>query len=278
MELSIIIPTIRSTKNLNKLIRDIQVNIYDIKYEIIIIYQGVSGNIFSKNKKIKFIRTAKTGLSYAKNLGLKYAKYKICAFLDDDIKINKNYLKTGLNFFRNKTRVNLLFGKIKINNKDFTYHYPKRTSRVNYSNFLCCLASAMWINKRNKNIDNLFDKNFGLGSKYGSGEETDLVLRYLKNKKQIYFFSKNPIQHPPENDLSLNKIFMKYIKYGVGNGAIYRKNFKRSFFLIFIFFKSIIQSLILFLFYFIIFNFKKSFKYIALMLGKIKGFCIYGKS
>ena len=190
MELSIIIPTIRSTKNLNKLIRDIQINIYDIKYEIIIIYQGVSGNIFFKNKKTKVIRTAKTGLSFAKNLGLKYAKYKICVFLDDDIKINHNYLKTGLNFFKNKIRLNLLFGKIKINNKDFTHHYPKKTSKVNYSNFLCCLASAMWINKKNKKLNNLFDKNFGLGGKYGSGEETDVVLRYLRKEKKFIFLIK----------------------------------------------------------------------------------------
>ena len=67
----------------------------------------------------------------------------------------------------------------------------------------------MWINFKNGK-KSYFDTNFGLGSLYGSGEETDFIFSALEKKKNIQYSSTTTIYHP--NSLSIEKNNLKFLQ------------------------------------------------------------------
>ena len=272
MEISIVIPTIRPILNLKKLI-NIILNNNKIKIEIIIIHQGIRGKeIYFKDKRVKQINIHKKNLSHAKNFGIKNSKYKIITFLDDDVLINNNYLLFGIKMILKKN-VSLLFGSIVTkNNNKISLNLLNKETLINYSNFLSCIASSMWINSKKYILrKKFFDQRFGLGSMYGSGEETDYVLNSLMENRKILFTPNLKVIHPNWVKRP-NEIW----KYAVGNGAIHKKflNKKKLLFLR-IFIKSLIISMILFVFFSLLLNKNKSNKYIIFFFGRILGFIKY---
>jgi glycosyltransferase involved in cell wall biosynthesis len=272
MEISIIIPTIKPILNLRELIKII-LDTNKTKIEIIIVHQGVKGkeNIF-KDKRVKQINIYKKSLSYAKNVGIKSSKYKIITFIDDDVLINNNYLLSGAKIILKNKNISLLFGSIYTNDKQkLSLNLLNKDAYIDYSNFLTCIASSMWINNKKYILKKkFFDNNFGLGAKYGSGEETDYVLNALLEDRKILFTPNLKVFHP--TDIKSSK---EYMKYAIGNGAVYKKFLRRNLLFFKIFIKSILISMILIVFYGIMLNKKKSGKYIVFLIGRMSGFIKY---
>jgi hypothetical protein len=63
-----------------------------------------------------------------------------------------------------------------------------------------------------------FDEQLGIGAKFGSGEESDLLLFLLKNRHRGHYHVNDYIYHPAKEE-SASKAF----SYGKGFGAIYKK-------------------------------------------------------
>lgn len=274
MSISIIIPTTRPVWKLNKLIN--QILIQENKIEIIIVHQGLKNNTnLINDKRIKLINIFKKNLSIAKNIGIQKAKYQAIAIMDDDITLSKKYLSIGKNTMNRKKKFSLIFGSIHTkNNKKLSYNMLSKDSKINYSNFLSCLASSMWINKNKfRYKKKLFDEKFGLGGKYGSGEETDLILNTLNEKKYIFYKYNLKIYHP-----DISKKNKEYLNYAIGNGAIYRKfSDKKKLLSYILFLKSIIFSFLLMSFNIMFLNKDRTYKYLYFLIGRIIGFLKYRK-
>ena len=67
---------------------------------------------------------------------------------------------------------------------------------------------------------NRFDANFGAGSYWGSGEETDFCWKAFFAKKEMEFFPELIVYHVPPFQESVKTGFKKSFKYGVGKGAL----------------------------------------------------------
>lgn len=65
-----------------------------------------------------------------------------------------------------------------------------------------------------------FDGNFGAGSYWGSGEETDFCWKAFFSKKKMEFFPDLIVYHVPPFQESIKKGFKKSFNYGVGKGAL----------------------------------------------------------
>ena len=189
--IDVIICTNKKLLVLKKLIKQIFANKGNFLINVIIIHQSNSVNLFPnflRNKNIIYKNIKKQNLSIAKNIGLKFAKSNNISFLDDDVSIKNNYFLECINFYKNK-KCDLLFSKIiqKKSLKPLSKNMGNRDIKINFLNSSCCLSSSMWIFLKNKKKF-FFDEKFGLGAKYGSGEETDYIFKNLKKKKHDLLF------------------------------------------------------------------------------------------
>ena len=279
--IDIVICTNKQLVVLKKLIKQIFTQKGNFLIKVIIIHQSNSINLFPdflRNKNIIYKNIRKQNLSIAKNIGLKLAKSNNISFLDDDVLIKNNYFVNCIKFYKTK-KCDLMFSKIiqKKSFKPLSKNMGNNDKKINFFNSSCCLSSSMWIFLKNKK-KLFFDEKFGLGAKYGSGEETDFIFKYLKKDKAVYYSGKSLIYHPEEfsDQNNLSKISDKFYSYGIGQGALYKKNIdfsKRI--LIYLFIISLFKSFIAILVY--IFFLKKNniVKYYSLFKGKIFGYLNY---
>ncbi len=279
--IDIIICTNKQLVVIKKLIEQIFTQKGNFLIKIIIIHQSNSINLFPvflRNKNIIYKNIKKQNLSIAKNIGLKLAKSNTIYFLDDDVSINNNYFIDCAKFYKSKN-CDLMFSKIiqKKTLKPLSQNMGKNNKKINFFNLSCCLSSSMCIFLKNQK-KLFFDERFGLGAKYGSGEETDYIFKHLKREKVVYYSSKASIYHPEEfsDQNNFSEIYDKFYSYGIGQGALYKKNINISkMILVYLFFISLFRSFIAILIY--IFFFKKNniVKYYSLFRGKIFGFFNY---
>ena len=280
-EIDVVISTNKDLFGLETLINQIKNQSGKFEVNIIIIHQYEKVENLPKfliDNKILYKNLAEQNLSNAKNEGIKLSKSKIMTFIDDDVSISQDYFLSSWEFI-NKNSCDLMFCRInKINsNLPLSRNMKDKNKKINYFNSSCCLSSSMWINKKdNENL--YFDKNIGLGAKFGSGDETDFIFSSLNLKKQIYYNSKVSMYHP-EEFIGLNnskEIYSKFFSYGMGQGAIYKKHYNRKKFLcIYLYFLSLIKSILGVFLYLFFFKLKNIIKYFALFYGKIVGFNNY---
>lgn len=94
-----------------------------------------------------------------------------------------------------------------------------------------------------------FDEKFGIGSFWGSGEDTDLCWNAYFNKHEMEFFPELMVYHIPPSNESLKGGTKKAFYYGVGKGALVykwlvkRKKLKVIYELIEMFIVPIIQAI-----------------------------------
>jgi GT2 family glycosyltransferase len=65
-----------------------------------------------------------------------------------------------------------------------------------------------------------FDENFGVGSYWGSSEETDFCWKAFFEKIEMEFFQELKVYHVPPFNESLKTGFLKSYNYGIGKGAL----------------------------------------------------------
>ena len=145
-------------------------------------------------------------------------------------------------------------------------------TKVNFINLKKCLASAM-IFKNKKKFR--FDERFGLGAKYPSSEETDVIFNSLINQKsKIIYNPKICLYHP--NDELLNKdtvrIKKKFFSYGIGTGAVYAKYLKNNYFFFILYLFELFKSFVGLSIGILKFNKFLVLKHLNLLNGKFFGF------
>jgi len=284
--LSIVIPTINNPLHLTKLLNSIeaQSKILNKKAEVLIILQKfpVTHKLLFNRKfitKIRIINLRRASLSLAKNKGIEVAKSKIVCFLDDDVEIDKNYIKNILDFFYKNKKAELLFGSIKIKNanKYYSRYMNNLFSQINYFNIKKCLGSAM-IYKKTLNNKCYFDEKFGIGALYPSSEETDFVLNnLLANRVPAFYEPRIVIFHKNDEFLfgNLKNIKNKFLSYGLGSGALWAKYSSKNVFFILFFIYELLKSFVGIIIGVITINKKIYYKHGSLLHGKIKGFFKY---
>lgn len=279
--IDIIICTNKKLLVLEKLIHQIFSQKGNFLIKVIIIHQSSSIILlpnFLRDKNIIYKNIKKNNLSAAKNVGLKLTNSDHITFLDDDVLINNNYFLYCEKFYKNK-KCDLMFSKIiqKKSLKPLSKNMGDNDVKINYLNSNCCLSSSMWIFLKNRKKI-FFDERFGLGAKYGSGEETDYIFNHLKKNKLVYYSCRSSIYHPDEfsGQKNLTEIKNKFYSYGTGQGALYKKNIDVSKITsIYLFMISLIKSFIAIIIYIILFRKNNIVKYYSLFKGKIFGFINY---
>ncbi len=247
-------------------------------YELIIVCQDEKGYLDSfKEKYLDYpisVFYSKSGLSLARNIGLKKAKGDYISFPDDDCVYTEQLIENIILFFNSRSEVEIL----SINCFDLTDSYKlpfvniKEPKYLTYREIMKGVSSISIFHKKNEDI--LFDVDFGLGAKYQSSEEIDYVLRLMHNGYKLYFSDKYRVLHPDSRLMDYNKKKKRIRTYAVGHGAYFKKNMKLLGIIIIIE-MVFLRPLLGVLYYGSIFKFELAALSYLTLLYRVKGFFKY---
>ncbi|MBJ8111775.1 glycosyltransferase family 2 protein [Bacillus cereus group sp. N6] len=252
---------------------------YDLgKIQIIIVDQNDSEEINLekivlqyKNMDILHIKSNKKGLSHNRNLGLQYAEGEYIAFPDDDCEYYIDTLNEVELTFKNHVNSNLVLGRIidKAEN-DVIRKWPKSSMKINEKNFFTKVSSITMFYKNTLDLYK-FNEKLGVGTYFGSCEDTDIVYRYTKNSHVEY----NPnikVYHPhPSKELSMDKVK----SYALGFGGFIKSNL--DFYTAILFIKVICYHFLKLIGAIVTFNREKLRRSWNSVYFRIKGFLEYKK-
>jgi GT2 family glycosyltransferase len=146
-------------------------------------------------------------------------------FCDDDGYACDDYSETLQNLINKFPDFEIFAGSIirEDTNEYYSLRHKKGGSLNKFRNTKNLMGSNFVIKASTFNGLERFDKNFGVGSYWGSSEETDLCWKAFFNKVPMEFFPQLKVYHIPPFNESINKGFIKAFKYGVGKGAMVYK-------------------------------------------------------
>ena len=233
MKFSFIIGTLNRANELKYCLESLFKQNYD-NYEIIIIDQS-NNDLTEKliqsynNQKIIYSHVTFKGLSRARNAAIALSTGDYICLTDDDACYSENYLSTLKKHFETHQN-SIVTGYMwdGVNKKDFIDYTKIQEGKALSTRQIIrwCPSPGISFPKSLCELIGGFDEDFGVGAKYGAGEETDYLLRAKVQNYQVLYCSDVKVIHPHENaviavDQSAEN--RKVQSYPFGIGAMYKK-------------------------------------------------------
>lgn len=182
---------------------------------------------FQDKFSIHLIRTAERGLSKARNRGIKIAEGDIIAFPDDDCWYPPDTLEKVAFFFENHKEDGITGIPLSPEGRVLVNGFETKKCKVNMKNvWKAGISTAIFLKNRVVKTVGFYDESLGVGSgtPYGSGEETDYLIRALKMGFAITYDPSIKIIHPDkEKEINEAQIISGF-SYGAGMGYVLKKH------------------------------------------------------
>jgi glycosyltransferase involved in cell wall biosynthesis len=183
-------------------------------------------NEFRGTLPIRHTRSER-GLSRARNHGLPLATGSLVAFPDDDCVYPGGLLEWVVNWFESNVEYDILAAGVKdAAGVASGNRWPQNACDIRPINaFRTTFSSSLFL-WTNLAKTARFDPQLGVGSgtPYGSGEETDYVLRLLRTRARGRFDRTRYIIHPRRDMLSGSGSVARAESYGFGMGHLLRRH------------------------------------------------------
>lgn len=177
---------------------------------------------YSPHFQIQYIKADKPGLSHARNIGLKHICGDIIAFPDDDCEYPLDLLSSVHHFFINNRDYDILsVSQLDTQTRKKVSWFLSQPCILNEQNMLKAGTSISIFIQIKDNLLN-FDEQFGVGSLFGSAEETDYIFRFLQLGRKGYYDPHLGVYHQERNlnNMSLEEAY----RYSLGLGAYLKKH------------------------------------------------------
>jgi glycosyltransferase involved in cell wall biosynthesis len=138
--------------------------------------------LYRGSLKLRHIRAKKGGHARANNIGLQYANGELIAFPDDDCWYAADLLERVERMFREHPEIGGFSGR------EVTGRWDSRPGRLNMLNLWKRHISFALFYRRSLIEGLRFDETLGIGAgtRWGSGEETDYLIRAMKRGSAVY--------------------------------------------------------------------------------------------
>ena len=237
MKVSLILSTKGRLEEINKFIRSLAQQGYDY-LELIVVDQNEDDRLGAilkqSNLPFPIIRLlSKSGLSHGRNVGMASATGDIVAFPDDDCWYPDGLLARVVSEFQNRPLVDGLTGRSEDGRGQASGgSFSRRQSQVNLKNvWKKGISYTIFLRSKVCAAVGPFDEALGVGARtrFGSGEETDYLIRTIKLGFNIQYLPDLVVFHP-NPILYSRKHRNKAFRYGVGMGRVLSKHrYKLSF-------------------------------------------------
>jgi glycosyltransferase involved in cell wall biosynthesis len=221
---SLITATLGRSAELVPLLESLSVQTHTA-FDLVIVDQNTDDRVtrviepYRASLKINRIKNDRRGLSRNRNLGLDHIHGDVVAFPDDDCEYDVDTLKKAAAFFEENPDHTFYACNIKEKDgKRSVFNGPRGNHPITVFNctFTACSATLFI---RSASLGNFrFDEQLGVGARYGSGEETDLLYFLFKRRNRGSYFGETYIYHPYKDE---NSERVSY--YASGFGAVYHK-------------------------------------------------------
>ena len=234
---SIIICTLGDNiANLKRCLGSIQNQSY-CSFDVFIIDQGKADLSLLLSQfafQTYYIKMEKKGLCLGFNIGMNKSSADYLVFLDDDAFAKNNYLEVAYEILQ-ATKVECLGGVV----LDLKTNKPiARSIKANRSFYLKFDDYNQWncsatIMKRAVLVSlGGFDEDLGVGGKWPSAEDSDILIRALLSGEKAYICKELCVYHPTEVEkileLSYRDVRKRGYNYGSGRAAFLKKTFLSS--------------------------------------------------
>lgn len=226
-KISLILCTIERTTELERFLQSLVRQSYP-NFELIIVDQNKDERLvpltrrFQKHFPILHLRSDK-GLSRARNVGLKHASGDIIAFPDDDCLYPPNLLESVARWFNEHPEWHGLTGRsVDTNGLPSSGRWDNKEGAVNrYNVWRRGISYTMFLRREVVTAVGPFDEDLGVGAgtPWGSGEETDYLIRALEAGFRIFYDPNLWVVHPNKEPTPV----MAY-RYALGMGRVLRKH------------------------------------------------------
>ncbi len=249
MKVSLIMPTINVTSELNIFLTSLTRQTYE-NFELIVVDQNTDSSVldiiteYEEQLEIKYLKSPEKGLSLNRNKGLFIMEGDIAAFPDDDCEYNDDTIEKAVKFFKENPDRRIYSCRTLEKGKDYgTGIMPEYDTEITLDNAEDTVKSiTFFVNFSREDVE-LFDEYMGVGSLFGSGEETDYILRLLHKGFKGNYFAGDIIYHPAKkgNYDDLDRAY----RYALGYGALVKKEVKerKNFRYIFKLWKRLIRNI-----------------------------------
>jgi glycosyltransferase involved in cell wall biosynthesis len=231
-KISLILGTKGRTQELERFMEFLNDQTYR-NFELIIVDQNNDhrlDGIINRYKDEFDLRHIKTtpGLSKARNEGLKYATGDIIAFPDDDCWYKCDLLECVANFFEIYPEWDGLTGRAANEfGGNVAGRWDNKSGAISKLNvWKRGVSISVFIRSKVVGEVGLFDEKLGVGANtpWGSGEETDYLIRAIQKGFHILYNDQFIIMHPePTQDYNYEIIKRGYL-YGAGMGYVLKKH------------------------------------------------------
>jgi len=234
IKISLIIPTLGRDIELLPLLNSL-VNQTFKEFELIIVDQNGDNRVNNVLKKFegqldyKHIKTEIRGAARARNIGITIATGKLITFPDDDCWYPYDLLKNVNRLFDEHSEWEAISGKlVDPEGKSGLGRWSKKDGLIDrYNLWTRHTEVTLFIRRYVFDKINGFDELLGVGAgtKWGSGESADLVLKMLGTDFKIYYNQNINIHHPITIDTAeincfSEKVYKKTYHYALGMGYV----------------------------------------------------------
>lgn len=163
----------------------------------------------------------------ARNIGLDEALGDVVSFVDDDCEYQPDTLSTVSDLFAKYPQCGVLTGKAleKRSGEDSMGLWPSGEVPVNLRNVLMLSLEFTTFFRRNLLADERLDPAFGPGTRFGSREGPDLLLRLMYRGVKMRFSPRICLFHPHKFTTLTDPAFLHRTRsYELGFGALLAKH------------------------------------------------------
>jgi glycosyltransferase involved in cell wall biosynthesis len=228
LRISLIMATIKRTQEISRFLAALDMQSYQ-NFELIVVDQNSDDRLLSilepyhSRFSIVHLHSA-PGLSKARNLGLQHIKGEIVAFPDDDCCYSQHLLEKIVSLLQQQPNWDGISGRP----ADQSYWHRTAGSVNRFNVWKRGISYTIFLRRKIIEAVGYFDESLGVGAgtAWGSGEETDYLLRAINLGKQIYYMPSITVEHPGEiqSNESPNVSTNKSRYYAAGKGRVLRKS------------------------------------------------------
>lgn len=227
----IVIATRDRPKALHTALAAVQRAFEDIQVEVIVVDQSKgesSQDVCHSFSGLHYLRSTTVGIAPNRNLGAERAQCSWVLFLDDDAVLGERFGQELQRVLARSSGVSLVAPLyLDPSGEPLAEVVRDRPTRIGATSLWSVWGLCVAVRREAFLRAGGFDERLGVGRRWGSSEETDLVLRFIEEGRGCIVEPSLVVMHPRAAERGRGSR-RRAFRYGLGTGALVRLHALRS--------------------------------------------------